>query len=162
MTQLKELKENLVSVRSQQSALYELEDKIQKEIVKEKGIEIIESGILRGRKWKYHHHYCRKMGWISFMVAQHGWKELNEILAEGHHYTFSIVKGELAITGDDGDIAIHIKDEHLKKWLNKIQPNIDFESVDAEINDLDGEITERKKLKENLKKMKQRFTISAV
>jgi hypothetical protein len=96
------------------------------------------------------------------MVAQHGWKELNEILAEGHHYTFSIVKGELAITGDDGDIAIHIKDEHLKKWLNKIQPNIDFESVDAEINDLDGEITERKKLKENLKKMKQRFTISAV
>lgn len=157
MTEIEELKQQLDKCKKDSAELYKQEDELEKRIIKLNYLEIINSGILKNKIWKYKSDYCRYENYVSFITADHYWDELEQFINEGYHYRVPIVNGELYITGDDGEICIHINGRYLDKWLTKIQPVIDKDAIIEEIDNLNEEIDKKIKYKAHLIDMMAKF-----
>jgi len=117
--------------------------------------ELIESTLLQQYEWVFVDDYCRDKNYISLKAKTHYWKELEEASGEsGYHWRTPIVKSELYVSGDDGDMYLHINQNVLKKWVKELGIVIDVVAIDADIDDIIEEISICKKNIEMLEELK--------
>jgi hypothetical protein len=139
------LMKELNEVKSQTHSLYEREQKIEDKIVLLRSKYIVKSKILSQYAWVYEHGYTENnTDYVLLKAKTTFWKELEEATGNHrYHWDFEIVKDELKVGGDDGDMCLFIRKNVLSKWVKKLGLKVDLAQIEESIKDYEQEIAEQ-------------------
>jgi hypothetical protein len=147
----------LNTVKEQRQTLDKKEDELTDSIILLRSKYLISSDLLSKHEWVYVQEYAHDdVNYIQLKAKTHYWKELEEITGNPrYHWSFVIIKDELKVGGDDGDMCLFIKKDVLQKWVKQLNLKVDVKRIEKSIDENEKEIATRYENIMALKKIKR-------
>jgi len=126
------------------SEIYNKKDEMETELKDLRCKQLSRSDLLSKYVWIFDDGYCRDNKYISLRANTHYWKELEEAAGiSSYHWRIPIEKNELYVSGDDGDIYLHINSDVFGKWVKHLNLKIDIKLINQEIEEMKDDITSK-------------------